>query len=226
MRIKKFNEGWSDEPESELYYIVRENLDRLRDGKPLNKKQKEEINSYFEYPGLYDKLEVWLKNKFEIFSRYDIEDVEDRLVEFFDEIHYWEPHVMFSLHLKYSGGEGWLGITSDRIGEPKYLLYEMSHVLSDLLFHRAKTRFSGPTMTIDEFLKNKRACISIHFNRTNESRESYNLLFLEDLMDRIVTRLSKLYNITQVMYDYNRYTGRLYDPDTDVNDYTLSLIIE
>jgi hypothetical protein len=51
-------------------------------------------------------------------------------------------------------------------------------------------------------------------------------LFLEDLGDKIVKRLSQLYKIVDVKWDNNRYTGRLYDPDTDVNDYTLTLIIE
>ena len=225
-RIKKFNEGWKDEPESESYYQVREYFDILRSGEDLNSEQKEEINNYFEYPNLCDELEVWLQKRFDIISKYDIEDIEDRLVEFFDLVPDWDPYVMFSLHIKYSGGEGWLGIKSDKIGDHKYFLYEMSHVLYDLLFHRRKRPYATDQVTVEQFLKDKRSCISIHFNRTNESRTSYNLLFLEDLADKIVRRLSQLYKVVDVKWDYNRYTGRMYDPDTDVNDYTLSLIIE
>lgn len=225
-RLKKFNEGWRDEPEPEEYYIVREYLDILRDGKELNQDQKEFINEYFKYPDLYDITSKWLQNSFDTFSKYSIEEIEDRLVEFFDQVADWDPYLMFSLHMKYSGGEGWLGISSDKLDDPKYLLIELSHVFSDLLFHTKTKKYSKPEFTIDYYLENKRPAISIHFNRTNESRKSYNLLFLEDLGDKIVKRLSQLYKIVDVKWDNYRYTGRLYNPDTDVNDYTLTLIIE
>lgn len=226
-RLKKFNEGWRSEPEPEEYYITREYIDILRSGKNLNKEQQEFINIYFNYPDLYNILTKWLKKKFKIFSKYSQEDIEDRLVEFFDQVPEWDPYVMFSLHMKYSGGEGWLGISSQKLSDKSYLFYELSHVFSDLLFHtRIRSYSTTPEVTIDYYLTNKQPAISIHFNRTNESRKSYNLLFLEDLGDKIVKRLSQLYKVVDVKWDYNRYTGRLYDPDTDVNDYTLSLIIE
>lgn len=226
-RIKKFNEGWKSEPESEEYYIVRDHISKLRDGQELTQEEKEDIDKYFEYPNLYNKLETWLQKKFDIISKYDMLDIEDRLIEFFDQVPKWDPHVMFSLYMKYEGGQGWLGITSDRIGDREYFLYEMSHIISDLLFHKPKpSRPYSKGVTVDEYLNNKKACISIHFNRSNESKSQYNLLFLEDLMDRMVSRLSKLYNVTDVKYDYNRYTGRMYDPDTDVSDYTLTITIE
>jgi hypothetical protein len=225
-RLKKFNEGWRNEPEPEEYYIVREYLDILRDGKELNQEQKEFINEYFKYPNLYDITSKWLQNSFDTFSKYNIEEIEDRLVEFFDQLPDWDPYLMFSLHMEYAGGEGWLGISSDKLDDPKYLLIELSNVFSDLLFHTKTKKYSKSEFTIDYYLENKRPVISIHFNRTNESRKSYNLLFLEDLGDKIVKRLSQLYKIVDVKWDNNRYTGRLYNPDTDVNDYTLTLIIE
>lgn len=196
------------------------------DGKELNKDQQEFLNIYFNYPNLYNAVSELISNSFKILSKYSKEEIEDRLVEFFDQVSDWDPYVMFSLHMKYSGGESWQGITSDKIDDPKYLLYELSHTFSDILFHSRSRRYSTSPVTIDYFLENRKPAISIHFNRTNESQKSYNLLFLEDLMDKITKRLSQLYKIVDVKYDYNRYTGRLYDPDTDVSDYTLSLIIE
>lgn len=142
-------------------------------------------------------------------SQESIEEIEDRLVEFFDQVPDWDSYLMFSLHMKYSGGEGWLGISSDKLDDPKYLLIELSHVFSDLLFHKKtkkySKKYSKSEFTIDYYLENKRPAISIHFNRTNDNRKSYNLLFLEDLGDKIVKRLSQLYKIV---------------------DYTLTLIIE
>jgi len=223
--LKKFNEGWNNEPEPEEYYIVREYLEILRSGEELSEDQKEYINKYFDYTNLCNILINWLQERFKTFSKYSKDEIEDRLVEFFDQVPDWEPYVMFSLHMKHSGGEGWLGISSDKLEDKNYLMYELSHVLSDLLFY-TKPRSYKSEISIDHYLENKRPAISIHFNHTNDSRTSYNLLFLEDLGDKILNRLSNLYKVTDVKWDYSRYAGRLYDPNTDVNDYTLSLIIE
>lgn len=222
--IKKIDEGWNNDPEPPEYYVIRDYMFKLRNGKELDDSEKEDIDLFFKYPGLYDKLEIWLKEKFDIISKYNIEDIEDRLVEFFDKVSDWDPQVMFALHMRYSGGEGWSGIDSKKIGSRKYLLYEISHVIGDLLFHRPK-KWRTDNVTVDDYFKNKKASLHIGFNRVNQSRKFYNLLFLEELMDKIVSRLSKLYNITNVKYDYSR-DKRYYDPNTDVNDYTLTLIIE
>jgi hypothetical protein len=222
--LNKFNEIWKQEPEER--YIINKYLDILKDGKELNQNQKDFINRYFEYPDLYDITSKWLQNKFDTFSKYNIEEIEDRLVEFFDQIIHWDPYLMFSLYMKYSGGESWLSIYPEKLNDPKYLLTELSYVFSDLLFHTKTRKYSKPEFTIDYYLENKRPAISIHFNRAYQSRESYNLLFLEDLSDKIVNRLSQLYKIVDVMSDNNRHNSRLYDPETDVNDYILTLIIE
>ena len=52
-----------------------------------------------------------------------------------------------------------------------------------------------------------------------------NLLFLEEIADRMVNRFKQLYDIEDVILPYHRET-RQYDPNSDVTDYQMTFIIK
>jgi hypothetical protein len=212
-------------------YKFRTMVGKMMDhGIEPSKEEKDMIDEISEYKGLYENAKIWLRNLFNVFKKYDFEDIEDRLLEFFDQISNWDPMLMFSISTKKSS----LGVSQSKLNDEKYFIYELGHVLKDILYTckpdtSILTKKSG--FDINDYFKNMRPAIHLDLNRMGaRHNQEYNLLFIESLADRIVKRFKYLYDITGV--DFRSSSAELdrenrkYDPNIEIYDYTIKMYLK
>lgn len=201
------------------YYNIKRIISIIQSGKEPNVYEKKVLDDISEYQNLYDVTKNWLKEKFVIFKKYNIEDIEDRLCEFFDKIPKFNPRVMYSLSVKNS----LLGIDNNKLNDDSYLIEEIGHVLNDILWRCGSKH---DKINIDEYYHQVRASLYINFNLTTLNKNKYNLVYLEDIADKIINRFRFLYNIDEFDYFGYERDGRRYDPNINVDDYGLILYLK
>lgn len=171
--------------------------------------EKKIIDKIFGVENVWDICKSKVKNIMSVISKYDIEYIEDRIVEFSDEIISWEPRIMLAWYYKnswHSFGKNINDVTCRFIQDMRYNI-----------------KISGEIF--DVCLSNIRPCLSIEFNDDrNSNSTNYNLLEVEDVMKRLVILFKKIYDIEDVIYDYDP-GERKYNPDMDINSYHLTIIL-
>lgn len=194
------------------------NLSKI--GKEISKEDIDFLDEVSGYSNLYLSVKSFLRKVFEVIKKYDMEEIKDRLLEFFDQIPKFNPFVMFSLSNKNSSA----GIDYNRLNDHSYFLLFVSDVLSDI-FYNCSSRYK--TITIDEYFSIYRPSIYIDLNLCEVvgGRPTYNLIFLEKIVDDIVKRFKYLYGIEDVDYSYER-RNRMYNPNIDVDSYTIKLYLK
>ena len=174
----------------------------------------DEISGYTDF---YATTKKWTEHQFNVFKKYDFEDIEDRLLEFFDEISNFQPRVMFALSKRNSS----LGIRYDKLNDKRYFISELGYVIGDICYNCSSNKIS-----IDEYYKIVKPSIYISFNISDRlGRTQYPLTFLESLADRIVNRFKYLYDIQGVEFTLER-EGRKYDINADVDDYSFIMYLK
>lgn len=88
--------------------------------KDPNDYDKERLDEISGYKNLYDNTKEWIISLFKFFNKYSIEEIEDRLLEFYDEVPKFKPVVMFSISTRTSS----LGISEKKLNHKNYL-YEI-----------------------------------------------------------------------------------------------------
>lgn len=198
--------------------IITGIIDKLQNGIDITEEDKKELDRISGYDNLYDIVEKWLEKIFNVFRKHLLVDIEDRLVEFFDEIPRFTPHVMFSISKKGSH----IGVSSNKLNNDDYFKWEIGHILRDMEYECAKPY---DRISIDEYLTIKKPAIYISFNGPiSKGKPEYNLEFLESLADRIYNRIKQLYDVSSIYYELER-EGRQYDTNIDVDDYSFVIYL-
>ena len=171
-------------------------IDKLQNGIEITEEDKKELDRIAEYDNLYNVVEKWLGEIFNIFRKHSLIDIEDRMVEFFDQIPNFKPHVMFSISKKGSH----IGVSSNKLNNKDYFKWEIGHILRDMMYECAKPY---NRISIDEYLTIKKPAIYITLNQGSNinTTKQYNLEFLESLADRIYNRIKQLYDVSSIYYE-------------------------
>lgn len=200
------------------YLEFRRIATNIENGTEPNISEILRLNSISEYENFYQITKKWVEDKFRIFKKYSYEDMEDRLLEFFDEIPNFNPKIMFSI----SKGGSSIGINFNKLNDPKYLLNTIGGILNDILYNCIK---SYDVISINQYFDTNKCAISIYLNGIQHfGTGSYNLIFLESLVDKIVKRFSQLYDVSHITYDFER-AKRQYDPNHDVQEYDFRIYL-
>ena len=199
--------------------IITGIIDKLQNGIDITEEDKKELDRISGYDNLYDIVEKWLEKIFNVFRKHSYEDIEDRLVEFFDEIPKFTPHVMFSISKKGSH----IGISSNKLDNKDYFKWEIGNILRDMMYECTKPY---DRVSIDEYLSIKKPALYITLNHSSNinTTKQYNLEFLESLVDRIYNRVKQLYDVDSIQYNLDR-EGRKYDTNVDVSDYNFIIYL-
>jgi hypothetical protein len=145
-------------------------------------------------------------------SKYDIEEIEDRLVEYHDELIGWELNIMFAWNHKQS----WHGLKSD---------YDINDQTCRLIWDAFCADISVYEKTgFDEFIKNTKPCIYINFEDKNHKNPK-RLSHVEPMGFKIGKRFEQLYDVEEVKYPYYPNTRR-FDDESDISDYQMTIILK
>jgi len=186
-----------------------------------NDPRNEQVEPNNDDKKLIDKIigvqNVWeiCKNKIssimKSIGKYDIEEIEDRLVEYQDELFGWELRLMFAWNYKQS----WHGLRKD---------YDINDQTCRLIWD-AFYEMNKPyeKSSFDEFIKNTKPCIYINFEDESH-RNPRKLSYVEPIGFRIGKRFQQLYDVEEVKYPYYPNTRR-YD-DSDISDYQMTIILK
>ncbi len=177
-----------------------------------NEDDKKLIDKIFEINNVWNKCKSQVKYIMKTISKYSIEEIEDRLVEFTDELTGWEPRIMFAWNYKMS----WHGLQAD------YDINDQTcRFISDAWYEMNKPYENSK---FEEFLSMCRPCIYIELNRS-ENRIYKKLSEVEPIGFKIGKRFQQLYNVEKVEYPYYPNTRRFED-STDIGDYLLTIILK
>lgn len=220
-------QGYDDHYSSIEYLKIKKIIERIEYLSKLEKEITTEEIEFLDdisgYPMLYSSIKYFIKDTFDVFKKYSIDDIKDRLLEYFDKIPKFNPFVMFSISSKSSS----IGITENKLDDRKYFLSMIASILKDILW---RCLSKSDVITIDEYFDIQKPSIYIDFNpswrhTTGEKRFTYNLLFLENLADEIYKRFRELYDIDGVSYEYERMNRR-YNPNMEVYSYDFKLYLK
>jgi len=170
---------------------------KIEDGiEPTNIEIKE-LDHISGYSDLYEKIKKLTKSCLESFKGLLIDDIEDRLLGYFDEIPMFIPSVNFCLHIDDSTSI----INSNKLTDQKYLISKTGRNLLDVLF------FTTHEKSLDYYLSNLSPGIYISFNGigNRNSHKKYSLEKLNNLSDKIVNRFKSIYPIDKIIYDHAYY---------------------
>lgn len=218
--------GYSDQYTSYEYLKLRsiiEEMEKLsKIGSEISKDDIDFIDRVSGYTMLYSSIKYFVKDVFDIFKKYDMVDIKDRLLEFFDKVPKFNPYVMFSI----SSDKSSLGISENKLDDRSYFLSIVSSVLRDILYNCS---VKHGNITVDEYFSTHRPSIYIDLNLSwTENvgrRPTYNLVFLEKLADDIVKRFRYLYDIEDVDYELDR-ENRRYNTNIDIESYSIKLYLK
>lgn len=170
---------------------------------------------------LIDKIigqsDVWntckkrVKEILDVINKYDIEDVEDRLVEFSDLLVEWKTKVMFAWNYKSS----WHGLRNN-----EDLDDQTCRFILDLWYEMNKP-YEGSQYK--EFLLMARPCIYINFE-DESGRNPKKLSEVEPIGFRIGKRFEQLYDVEKVIYPYYSNSRRF--DDGNIGDYQMTIILK
>ena len=138
-----------------------------------------------------------------IVSKYKVDDIDDRCLEYFDELQGWKPKFMIGYQFC---DENWRSLVKDDIFETWMLLEQVN-----MFINTESPRYKDPLLII---VSNTKPCININFNMSQYDEEKYDYKVVKKVAVGIYNRLSKLYPITDVEYDHiyyddDRYKDRL-----------------
>lgn len=163
---------------------------------------------------LYLKSQERLREFFRIFSKYDFQDMEDGLVEYFDDLIRWHPIVMFSIGKRGSN----MGVDWNKINDNNYFNTILVRLISDVFFRISIEK----VFNIDDYLKSIKPIFFILLQSKEGGLsyyEKYNLLYVDSVVDNIINKMWRLYKSTIVEREYERYTG---NRNIDIYDYTIT----
>ena len=182
---------------------------------------KSEPNDY--HKKLIDKIfnydDVWVKSKDKIteiistIKKFDIEEIEDRSVEFTDELTGWKPTMMFAYYIK----NHWQVIVD------KPSLEDINDLTCSVIWNWHLSKSNGVKL---DYLNLVKPCLCFNMNTTNKEYIEKPILYVEKIVDRMVIRFKQLYNIEEVLLPYNR-KERKYDAKvTNISDYDIIFILK
>ena len=203
-------------------------ISEIEESGEIKKYQSSLLDRYFGYENFYDTIKNLVENYLNILSKYRFDDVEDRLCEFFDEVPRFKSYVKFSISSKNSV----VFINSEKINDKVYKIHLIASQIRDIHYHISKDTlsFSGISSDIkknyiDEYMILYRPAFYISFGCDNYT-ESYNLLTLENLADRVLRRFKQLYNVVGVDFPYHREERRCNSMETDVHEYVFKIYVK
>jgi len=178
-----------------------------------NNDDKKLIDKIFNSSNVWENVKKKSQEILSIINKYDIEEIEDRSLEFTDEVTGWNPRIMFAWY--YSNGWHGLKGTEDIDDTTCRLIWDAWYQINST---------NTKVKTIEQLLKAIKPCI--YFDLTDgDGYKPKNLLELEKIADRMVNRFKQLYDIEDFILPYHRET-RQYDPNSDVTDYLMTFIIK
>lgn len=181
----------------------------------LTPKEISFIDSVFNYENLYNDIYLKSKEIINKFVEYDYNDIEDRLVEFFDDMPKFECKFMFSTYID----NGWMGIHFNENYRKEDEYSKLSgRILRDMFYHMIKRESILPK----EYLSKIRPCLNINLNEYTNNNNLYKLDFIENICQRLFNRFKTLFDIKDVLYSFSPGT-RKFPNDIDINGYTLTL---
>lgn len=146
-----------------------------------------------------------------ITSKFDVNDIDDRCLEYFDELSGWKPGFMIGYELL---GRSWRTLFKDDIYETWWLLCQINEAMS----------YSADLLTIVS--SNVKPCIYIQFNIIDDA-DPYDYKDVQKIAVGLTNRLSQLYPISKVKYDNIHLSGPAYkDKKVPITRYNLILYIE
>jgi len=177
-----------------------------------NNDDKKLIDKIFGKDNVWEICKSKITSIMNSISKYDIEEIEDRLVEYHDELIGWELRIMFAWNYKQS----WHGLKSD---------YDINDQTCRLIWD-AFCEMNKPyeKTTFDEFIKNVKPCIYINFEDKSH-RSPKRLSQVEPIGFKIGKRFEQLYDVEEVKYPYYPNTRR-FDDESDISDYLLTIILK
>jgi hypothetical protein len=209
LESNKFSYSGSEDIECRLI------LQELREkGITLNESEKKILDDKFNEVDFYDRYVEWFRNKIEIFKSINIEDLNDRLVEFSDIIGK-QSNLYFSMSS--DGSFVFINLNIDKIFYKAIgtmmmnSLYQYKRVENNLSAYELSTKYRA-SLYIDLI--------------PNYTTSPVNLEKLEDVADKIISRFKSLYSIKDVQFSSFNREGRKYDTNIDVHDYSFVLYLE
>lgn len=155
-----------------------------------------------------------------LISKYNIDDIDDRCLEYFDELQGWKPKFMigYQFHFETVYTEC-RSLVEDDIYETWWTLELINRWVN------SPSYIKDPLLIISHI----KPCINIHFN-TSPYEEEYDYKDYKEVKKvavGIYNRLSKLYPITGVDYDHKFYDNEMYkDKLIPLSNYRLVLYLD
>lgn len=189
---------------------------------------KSEPNDY--HKKLIDKIfnydDVWVKSKDKIteiistIKKFDIEEIEDRSVEFTDDLSGWSPQMMFG----YTRSNHWQLMGNE---------YNIDDLTCSIIWNAWHTKEFGYDQSrefinikLNYFLDENKPCLIFKMNFNNKEYIEKPMLYVENVVDRMIIRFKQLYNIEKVLLPYNR-KERKYDANiSKISDYDITFILK
>jgi len=151
-----------------------------------------------------------------IVSKYKVDDIDDRCLEYFDELQGWKPKFMIGYQFC---DENWRSLVKDDIFETWMLLEQVN-----MFINTESTRYKDPLLIIVSYTK---PCININFNMSQYDEELYDYKVVKKVAVGIYNRLSKLYPITGVEYAHSYYDEDRYENSSiPLGNYRLVLFLD
>lgn len=178
-----------------------------------NQDDKKLIDKIFQKENVWNTCKSKVKEILNTIRKYNIEDVEDRLVEYTDLLIGWKPRIMFAWNYQSS----WHGLR-----ENEDIDDQTCRFIWDMWYEMNKPYDNS---RFEEILLMTRPCIYIELN-TEEGTQYYKKLSeVEPIGFRIGKRFEQLYDVENIIYPYYPNTRR-FDDNTDISDYLITIILK
>jgi len=180
---------------------------QIESGIEINDSQKSIINKIFNkvdaFDIIYNKSDLIIKS----LRRYNLEDIEDRLIEFSDCLIGWSPKVLHSTYID----NGWMIIPSS-----ESTISLLNRIMTEIFYHMNR---SHDNMTFDNYIDNIKPCIFIKLNNTYFNRKRFSSKYVSGISANIIKRFKLLYDIDYVIDDYGSKI------DTEIIEYQITMIL-
>jgi hypothetical protein len=155
-----------------------------------------------------------------IVSKYKVDDIDDRCLEYFDELQGWKPKFMIGYQLCETV---YRSLVKDDIYEAWMLLEQVNRFINDPSLGKHHN-FKNLLTIISSYTK---PCINIIFNISQYDEELYDYKVVKKVAVGIYNRLSKLYPITGVEYAHSYYDEDRYENKSiPLGNYRLVLFLD
>lgn len=181
--------------------------EQIEKNKPITDNQKRIIDKIFNEENAFDKIYTKSELIIKSIRRYDIEDIEDRLIEFSDNLIGWDPSVSHSTYID----SGWIIIANN-----ESILSLSNRIMFDAFYHIERTHNK---MEFDEYINSIKPCIFIKLNNTYFNHKRFSSKYVSGISANIIKRFKLLYDIDYVIDDYGSKI------DTEIIEYQITMIL-